>query len=313
MSHPSGVSTCTVTFGKAYAALGSEAKITGTIEIDRPVIHAASGGTYYAVPDDVESGAGGFFSTEVAHVNQAGFTDRAGNAVTNWAYVFKGQVDFGRNRIVNVRQEFQVVVGQDQVDLDLVPSGSITPGVSAPTPAVLSVAGLTGPITAADLVAILAEGVERITQDVVDARSSQLASVEELFTATSLPATTVTVTATSIDLWTAPYKLRVVAVSVGASTAIAANNAAYWIVGLRRMRKTAGVVASALIAQKTTRVDSGEAVVGRSDWNFDGVVFDAANSILEKGDGLNLLWSIGAGAPTSWAQPFVTVRYEPVD
>lgn len=133
MTLPNGISTCVVTFGKAYAAAGREATITGRVKLDRAIVHAASGSTIHAIDDEIEPSVGGFVSFTVPHVDQAGFRDAEGNALTNWAYVFTGQIDFGQNRVVNVSKPFQVMVGQTNVDLDLIPGGSITPGVTAPT------------------------------------------------------------------------------------------------------------------------------------------------------------------------------------
>lgn len=155
MTHPAGVTLCTVTFGKALSAIGSEAHISGSIKVDRPIIHAATGIAYYPVLDDVDSGDLGFVTTQVPHVDQAGFVDETGAAVTEWAYIFTGRIEFGTNRIYNITKPFQVRDGQTNVDLDLVPGGSITPGVTAPGAAVLSVAGETGTVTADDLVSAL--------------------------------------------------------------------------------------------------------------------------------------------------------------
>lgn len=159
MTLPVGVTTCAVTFGKGVLAAGREGAISGRVKLDRPIVHVATGTTLYDVDEEIEASVGGFVSFAVPHVDQAGFVDLNGDAVTDWAYVFTGQVDFGGNRVRNVTRPFQVRVGQAAVDLDLIPGGSITPGVTAPGAAVLSVAGETGVVSADDILGAIEGGL----------------------------------------------------------------------------------------------------------------------------------------------------------
>lgn len=155
MTLPAGITKATVTFGRALGVLGSEAVITATVALDRPIIWAATGETLYVYPDPVPQGAGGFISFAFPHVDQSGFIDEAGNAVTNFAGILKAKVVFGGKTAYDITKPFQVFVGQSTIDLDMVPGGSIVPGVTAPSAQVLSVAGETGVISTEHLADVL--------------------------------------------------------------------------------------------------------------------------------------------------------------
>lgn len=150
MSLPGGVSTCTVTFGVGVTYRGVPAdSIEGVLTADRDIVHAATGIGIYSTADSL-TGEAGYLSFVVPHVDQGGFIDSGGNAVTGWYYTLNATIRFGGERR-QVRKRFQVVIGQTNVDLDLVPDGPIIPGVTAPTAQVTSVAGESGMVTAEQL------------------------------------------------------------------------------------------------------------------------------------------------------------------
>lgn len=143
---PPGVTTCTITFGKAISYLGTEARIEAVIDADRDIVHAATGWSFTAMPDPVNASAGGELVFQVPHVDQSGFIDGSGAEVKNWYYILSGNKIFPRGT-KSFRKVFQVKVGQDNVDLDVVPDGPALPSYTTPLPAVLSVAGETGNIS----------------------------------------------------------------------------------------------------------------------------------------------------------------------
>lgn len=163
---PVGVSTCTVNFGQAISFLGAGAAINVTLSaviadvssniVEATIVHAATGVALYSGDDALVTSANGDPITfAVPHVDQAGFVDAAGNAVTFWAYQLKGTIAFGKKK-VSVSKTFQPVVGQATLDLDLIPDGAAEVAVMAPIPAVTSVGGQTGVVTADQLAAALA-------------------------------------------------------------------------------------------------------------------------------------------------------------
>lgn len=149
MSLPVGISKCMTTFGKAYDVLGAEATIKVKITPDRAVVWAATGDVIYPTSPTVSSGDFPSVTFELPHVDQAGFVDVAGDAVTHWYYLIKATITFPDKSTQEVTKSFQPLVGMDSVDLDLVPGGTVLPGVTAPTASVQSLAGETGTIDAA--------------------------------------------------------------------------------------------------------------------------------------------------------------------
>lgn len=152
---PDGITKCTVTFGKRYAVLGTEATINATVQLDRPLVWAATGDMLDEWPEPVASGAGGFLTFSFPHTDQAGFLDVSGNAITDFAGVLRAVVSYAGKDHVVVTKPFQIPTGVDNLDLDLVPGGSITLPVVAPQPKVTSVAGLTNAVTSEDLAGAL--------------------------------------------------------------------------------------------------------------------------------------------------------------
>lgn len=166
MTLPVGITTATVTFGKALGIRGTAATMSASVEVDRGLVWSATGDSIYTYPEPIDGDDTGI-SFDVPHVDQAGFVDSAGDVVTDWAYTLTAQVVFA-NKSYTVTKSFQVFEGQTSVDLDLVPTGTITEGVTAPSAAVLSVAGETGHIAIGDLASLLA-----VTTDItgaIDAR-----------------------------------------------------------------------------------------------------------------------------------------------
>lgn len=178
MPLPAGISVSTVTFGKALGgALGTEGVISGTVTIDRSVTWGPTGDALYAIPETLpEQSVGGWITFNVPHVDQPGFIDAAGNAITGFAFVLKASVRFPGQAPLLVTKPFQVYVGQTNVDLDLVPGGAITQPVVAPTATVTSVAGQTGEVSAGDLSEIFAV-------DLVDQVNAAAAAAGEASTA----------------------------------------------------------------------------------------------------------------------------------
>lgn len=135
-----------------------------------------------------------------------------------------------------------------------------------------------------------------------------IASIEELTQV--VPFATVTATTTAAA-WIAPFPCKIVAASLlsyGAN--IPASTVNYWSVTLRKLVNNAGTVTSSVIAVKTSRSDTGQAVTGKADWNFDNVPFDPVAQNLAKGDVLDVLWGT-VGAPPQWTAPLLVFRYEP--
>lgn len=130
MPLPADVTTCTVTYGKALGPLGSEASIDATLTMDRKIIHAATGWSINPVTERIApAGPGQELVFQVPHVDQDGMIDASGAGVKNWKYILTGNIRF-QGQTLSFKKEFQVFVGQESIDLDLIPDGAAIPGTT---------------------------------------------------------------------------------------------------------------------------------------------------------------------------------------
>ncbi|MET3949705.1 polysaccharide deacetylase family protein [Arthrobacter sp. UYEF36] len=152
MTYPPGVQLATLTFSNPSTFLGNEATRTEvTVQSTAGVVWAATGQPIDDFEELVSPAAGMPGSLTVPFVDQAGFTDQAGNVFTMWAYVVTRKTFFG-GRSKTVRKSWQPLLGQSEpVDFDNLPGGSVGLPVSAPVVPVTSVAGLTLAVGAEDL------------------------------------------------------------------------------------------------------------------------------------------------------------------
>lgn len=151
MALPPGVTTAVVTFGSPASGFsGEDVSTTLTITPSHSVYHASTGAPLLAFTIKASAGEGLPGSVVLPHTDQAGFLDASGNAFTNWAYTAEGSWRSGSSQI-NFKKNFQLPTGQETVDLDLIPNGTIGLPVTAPTITVTSFLGKTGAIEEADL------------------------------------------------------------------------------------------------------------------------------------------------------------------
>ena len=149
MSYPTGVQLATLTFSNPITVLGNDATKTEiSIEPTASVVWSATGQPVDNFEETVSPGAGMPGSLTAPFVDQDGFTDQAGNLFKNWAYKVTRKTHVAGKPIV-IRKHWQPVIGQDVVDFDNLPGGSVGLPVSAPTASVTSVNGQTGAVTIA--------------------------------------------------------------------------------------------------------------------------------------------------------------------
>lgn len=143
MPLPAGVQTCQVTFGGDVDFAGAPVAVTMTAAATHDLVWKATGQRVIAAPVVVTLAGTATGSVNLPFVDQTGWADGAGNDFTFWAYILTARYGNGETIVKN----FQPLTGQTSVDFDVIPSGPITPGVSAPTAVVTSVNGLTGAVT----------------------------------------------------------------------------------------------------------------------------------------------------------------------
>lgn len=145
MALPAGVTTCQVVFNTPVSFAGGTGAATLTVRPTQTIIHQATGIPLGAFTETVTvTGVPGTIALPV--VDQSGFVDSTGRAVTMWAYT--ADVSWNVNgQFLASHKSFQLVTGQSSVVLDLVPDGNVSTPVSAPVPPVTSVNGAAGAVT----------------------------------------------------------------------------------------------------------------------------------------------------------------------
>lgn len=151
MALPVGVGRATVTVDASLHSADSITVDVGVVSSGR-VIWEDTGFDLSTWSDAVTDTAEATF--ELPFVDQDGFVDNDGNAVTMWAYRVRVTAIKG-NDIRQFTRYLQVFTGQDEVDLDKVPAGSVTGPTGgpliAPAPVVHSVGGKAGVVTSEEI------------------------------------------------------------------------------------------------------------------------------------------------------------------
>lgn len=148
MALPPGVTLCRVTFGSpASGFVGEEVTTDITITPSHSIFHKATGAPVLAMPISKRADEGLPGYVDLPHTDQPGFVDASGADFTGWFYKVTGTWSSGGTRVAFDRN-VQLLTGQTEVDLDMVPKGTVTPAVSTPTLPVTDFAGETGSVTA---------------------------------------------------------------------------------------------------------------------------------------------------------------------
>lgn len=147
MPFPPSVVTATFHYGAPLTFLGEYTSMSVVITPSADLVWAATGQPFVAFAAAVAADDGESGSFVVPVVDQDGFIDSHGDAITMWSY--RVQVTYtkspGNKRIAT--KTIQPLTGQTNIDLDLVPNISPAALAAASVPAVLSVNGQTGNVT----------------------------------------------------------------------------------------------------------------------------------------------------------------------
>lgn len=151
MALPSGVTSCTLTVGTYFDAIGGAQPSKMTITpvfgpFTNFITWTASGESMVATEVSGEQQPDGSWSATVAVVNQSGWTDETGSAFSNWTYLVKWEA--GGKQLSKM---VSPVTGQTLIDVDKVPGGTAGTPTTATVPPVTSVGGFTGGVTAEQL------------------------------------------------------------------------------------------------------------------------------------------------------------------
>jgi hypothetical protein len=143
---PAGVTTCLV-FKKAPVGFGGgSGKVFLEVTPSVRLVHTATG---TPLADFIEAAApveGGVAQMMLPH-DQPGFQDEAGNAFRGWHYTARIRYEKGSDKKHLQLTTFQILEGQAELDLSLIPSGPAALPTSAPIAVVTSINGQSGAVT----------------------------------------------------------------------------------------------------------------------------------------------------------------------
>lgn len=153
---PAEISTALVHMDAPLSFIGEPGRLHVEILPSVSLVWAATGTPVVNFEDMMDLADGQSLEIQLPHTDQDGFLDGAGNAITGWYYTVKITYEKDGQLRVFPERDFQVLVGQDSVDLALVPAGEATEPMVAPILTVTSLDGFTGAVTKTQL------GLERV-------------------------------------------------------------------------------------------------------------------------------------------------------
>jgi hypothetical protein len=145
MALPPAIITATVNFGPYLDDAGVPFAGAVVFESARAKVWAATGTPILPRPITVALDSNGMGSRVLPVTDQAGYTDGAGNAVTNWTY----SVSIELVGVAPERRNIALPTGGVSgivVDLDMMSAVSSSTGILVAQPSVLSVNGQTGAV-----------------------------------------------------------------------------------------------------------------------------------------------------------------------
>lgn len=151
MAIPAGISTALVHLDAPVSFIGEDGRIHARIYPSIPLVWAATGTPIGNFVDNISLDPGVELAIQLPHVDQPGFLDGSGNTVTGWSYRIEVTYEKEGQNIPFPARDFQILVGQDSVDLALIPTGEAHVPVVAPILTVTSIAGFTGAVTKTQL------------------------------------------------------------------------------------------------------------------------------------------------------------------
>lgn len=153
MPLPDDIQLATITLEVPTSFLGRTVTTSLKVTPSHNLTWAATGEALPAFTEAVTIAEDGSASCQLPYVDQAGFLNSKGQAFTMWAYTFSGMWSTDDGQVLKFQKSIQPLTGQPLIDLGVVPDGSISFPVAAAIPTVLSVAGNTGAVSGAQILA----------------------------------------------------------------------------------------------------------------------------------------------------------------
>jgi hypothetical protein len=151
MTIPAGISTALVHMDAPVSFIGEPGRLYVRIQPSVSLVWEATGTPLANFFDAVSPDNGLPMEIELPHTDQDGFIDGLGNSITGWFYTVTIKYEKDGQIVHFPSRDFQILTGQESVDLALVPSGDAFVPQIAPILPVTSIDGQTGAVTLADL------------------------------------------------------------------------------------------------------------------------------------------------------------------
>ncbi|HEX9228850.1 MAG TPA: hypothetical protein VF885_19790, partial [Arthrobacter sp.] len=174
MALPAGISTALVHLDAPVSFIGDPGQLHVTIKSSVPLVWAETGTPLANFIDNINPGEGTELAVELPHTDQDGFLDGNGNTFTGWSYVVEIVYEKSGEQVHFPTREFQILTGQDSVDLALVPAGASYVPVVAPILPVTSLEGFTGAVTLTQLSLDLVDNTPDLAKPVSTATQAAL-------------------------------------------------------------------------------------------------------------------------------------------
>jgi hypothetical protein len=151
MTIPAGISTALVHMDAPVSFIGEPGRLYVRIQPSASLVWEETGTPLANFFDAVSPDNGLPMEIELPHTDQDGFIDGLGNSITGWFYTVTIKYEKDGQIVHFPSRDFQIPVGQTDVDLALVPSGDAFVPQVAPILPVTSIEGLNGEVTLAEL------------------------------------------------------------------------------------------------------------------------------------------------------------------
>lgn len=128
MAIPAGVTLCTVRLPASVTWQGGSSPIAATLTPSRTLFHRRSNTPLEAVTGSATGPSGPGLVLLVPHSEQGGYRDAAGNSIASWEWHLTASYRNAANVLVNLRKEFVIPRGVNDIDLTLVADNTLHRG-----------------------------------------------------------------------------------------------------------------------------------------------------------------------------------------
>jgi hypothetical protein len=176
MTIPAGISTALVHMDAPVSFIGEPGRVYVRIQPSASLVWEETGTPLANFFDAMAPDNGLPMEIELPHTDQDGFIDGLGNTITGWFYTVTIKYEKDGQIVHFPSRDFQIPVGQTDVDLALIPSGDAFVPQVAPILPVTSIDGLNGEVTLQELGLDLVDNTPDTAKPISTATAAALAA-----------------------------------------------------------------------------------------------------------------------------------------